>query len=341
MKKILSLSITAFVSILLLSIYILYSTNNIPVVNSVIELNIKKGSSFLSVIELAESKGVLKPAWLFKLIGRYVDKTEGSKIIAGYYEIPPGLTNLEILKALMNGKYLSTIRLTFTEGRSYLDYADIISRKSKVDADTFKYLCKSDSLLKARKIPAKNVEGYLMPDTYEFFSNATPEQLIDKLLDEAEFFWCETRLGQLKILKRSKHEILTLASIIEAEAIVADEKQRISGVYHNRLKRGWLLQADPTVQFAIGEKRKLLYKDLDFDHPYNTYMYSGLPPAPINCPGRSSILAALNPEQHGYMYFVAVGDGSHRHNFSQTLAGHNRYKRIFKANVKASRNRAQ
>ena len=155
------------------------------------------------------------------------------------------------------------------------------------------------------------------------------------MLAEFKAQWIETFDEEASNLGRTRHEIITLASIIEKEAQSKSERPRISSVFHNRLKRGWRLQADPTVLYALGNPERLLTKaDLDVDSPYNTYVYKGLPPGPIASPGIDSIIAALRPEETVYLYFVAVGDG--KHHFSKTLSEHNRMIRKIR---RASRNR--
>ena len=151
-----------------------------------------------------------------------------------------------------------------------------------------------------------NLEGYLLPETYQFERNVNVKQIINKLLNEGEKIWNSDNKDKVLSMGYSQYEILTLASIIEAETPNKIEYKKISGVYHNRLKIGMLLQADPTVQYALGSKKKLRRIDLDFNNPYNTYVYAGLPPGPINNPGKGAILAALNPEKHNFLYFVAI-----------------------------------
>lgn len=161
-----------------------------------------------------------------------------------------------------------------------------------------------------------------MPDTYNLYKKQKAQDIIKKLAVIHQLFWDKKCADLQKESSYSKHEILTLASIIEAEASIASERKRISGVYHNRLKRGMKLEADPTVQYAIGKRKRLFYSDLRVDNPYNTYKYSGLPPGPINCPGRESILAALQPEKHAYIFFVAKGDGTGEHVFTTNGMDH-------------------
>ena len=299
-----------------------------------VQVKIPKGTSLAGCIDILNMHGILRPDWLFENYARVKAKFGNKSIIAGYYNFPPGFTNKDVLDAIFSGSSLDIVRVTLPEGYSYTRYMAILAEKVKLNEAELLRFCRSDSLLNARNIPADNVEGYLLPETYEFFRRQPENEVLDRILNAQESFWTDSRFKKARELGYNRHEILTLASIIEAESPVVDERARISGVYHNRLERGMLLQADPTVQYAIGEKRRLLYRDLEVNDPYNTYKFTGLPPGPINNPAKSAIIAALNPEDHNFLYFVAVGDGTGRHNFAKTLAQHNIYKQLFRRNVR-------
>jgi UPF0755 protein len=168
----------------------------------------------------------------------------------------------------------------------------------------------------------------LFPETYYFFEGVDKKTIIKRLVKEHFSFWNEENILKADELGFTPIEIVTLASIIEGEAIYDSERPIISAVYHNRLKKGMKLQADPTVQYIIKDgPRRLLNKDLRIKSLYNTYMYKGLPPGPINSPGLQSLLAALNPQINNYFYFVAKGDGYHT--FSKNEKEHERAKRAF------------
>jgi UPF0755 protein len=170
---------------------------------------------------------------------------------------------------------------------------------------------------------APSLEGYLMPETYQFEWKTPEDQIIKHLAaNTLKIFEADTIQQRLLQLGISPLEIITLASIIEGEVVVDSERVYVSSLYHNRLRLGWPLQADPTIQYIVpGPPRRLLHHDLEIDSPYNTYKYPGLPPGPISNPGKKSILAALYPADTPYLYMVAIGDG--RHQFSKTLKEHN------------------
>ena len=169
---------------------------------------------------------------------------------------------------------------------------------------------------------------------YDFFYNSNVEKVANLLFETQEILWNSKFDESAKRMGWSKYEVLTLASIIEAETPLVTERTRISGVYHNRLRKKMRLQADPTVQYIVGGKDRLSYRDLKKVSPYNTYLYAGLPPGPINSPGESSIYAALNPEQNDYIYFVAFGDGTNRHQFARTLREHKAYSAKYRKNLR-------
>ena len=319
MKYFLITTILILIGLMLFSWFKL--NEEIPIGNE-IYITIPNNTSKSEIIKIFNSEGLLKPSWLFVFLTKAYGFIFEKHIIAATYRILPNNTNFQILKAVFTGKQLYIVKITFPEGFTLTEFASISSRKLGIDSIEFMKLASLDSLLKARNIPGKNIEGYLYPNTYLFRWKTPVNEIIDKLLNSQDQIWNKKFAEEVYELDKSRHKILTLASIIEAETPVAAEKPRISGVYYNRLKRGMLLQADPTVQYAIGKKNKLTHNNLDFDSPYNTYKYHGLPPGPINSPGISSIEAAINPEKHNYYYFVAKGDGSGRHNFSRNLSEH-------------------
>ena len=201
-------------------------------------------------------------------------------------------------------------------------------------------LFNDENFIKKLKLNVNTLEGYLFPETYYFFEGVDKKSLVKRLVNEHKLFWNKENISKADSLGFSPYEIIIIASIIEGEAIYDSERPTISAVYHNRLKRGMKLQADPTVQYIIKDgPRRLLNRDLRIKSPYNTYMYKGLPPGPINSPGAQSLHAALNPQINDYLYFVAKGDGYHT--FSRNEKEHERAKRAFqRVRKKVKRERA-
>ena len=200
-----------------------------------------------------------------------------------------------------------------------------IATQMQFEAHELAEAMRDTSLLNRHGLEAHQLYGRILPDTYEVYWTTSPSRLLERLLSEFESRVTRPYAKHMKELGLSVDEITTLASIIEWEARYDDEKPAISGLYWNRLNRRWRLQADPTVNYAKGERNRLVYADYRIDHPYNTYRIHGLPPGPITNPSMASINAAIFPEEHNYMYMVATPEG--RHAFSQTYAEHRRKSR--------------
>lgn len=318
------------ISILTFSLYyyVNYQLDTKVVFSDSLTVEIPLNTSNAKIIEKFNEKGALKPTWLYDYIFKVYSRYNKKYVYAGYYRFPPEISNREIINKLYEGTKPRTVKVTFPEGLSIEDMADLLEPVNS-NPNRFVELAYSDSLLKARKIESGSLLGYLMPDTYEFFLYERPEAIIDKLLNAGENHWKSIKAK--KTSKLSKHEVLTLASIVEAETPLKSEAPIVAGLYLNRLNIGMLLQADPTVQYVLGKKRRVLYKDLETDNPYNTYVYGGLPPGPINNPGKKAIEAVLNPANHDYLFMVSKGDGSGEHYFSEDNKSHlmyvNRYRK--------------
>jgi UPF0755 protein len=316
--------LTFLIFIVTLILYSNYVNNSKPLNNKEFIIDIQKGSSTDEILSLFNKKEYFKPKWWFNIYFKIILRSKNKYIQAGYYKIPKNVSNKELMEALINGKFLYISRVTFPEGLSYYEYASILKVKMNIDSVEFVKLAASKKFLESFGINANSIEGYLLPNTYEFYPDSKPTKIIAFLINQQNSIWNSEKKQKAKDLGLTRLEILTLASIIEAETPVNDEKMRVSGLYHNRLKKGMLLQADPTVQYALGSKKKLSFNDLEYSNPYNTYKNVGLPPGPINNPGINSIIAALNPEKNEYYYMVAKGDGSGRHNFAGNFSEHQR-----------------
>jgi len=213
-------------------------------------------------------------------------------------------------------------RVTIPEGYRASQVAALLEGVLDIDSGEFMELVHDPDVMNALGVTAPSLEGYLHPDTYNFRLDASSLEAINIMVGETMRFMDPALVARADSMDMTVHQVLTLASIIETEALFNSERPRISAVYHNRLREGWRLEADPTVRYALGTfRRRLYYKDLEVDSPYNTYRYTGLPPGPICNPGNASILAALYPEEDSEdFFFVANGDGTHT--FSRTFAEH-------------------
>jgi UPF0755 protein len=280
---------------------------------------VAEGEGFAAVLADLQGNGLVKRAWTFEFFARVLGHDRHIK--RGTYEFRPGTPPVDILRALVRGDILS-VRVTIPEGYTSWQIAGAF-RPAGVDSTAVLAATRDPELLAALRVPVPTLEGYLFPDTYLVPFGSTAREVVGQMLHRLAADWTSSDERRAAELGMSRHAVLTLASIIEAEARVADERPKVSAVYHNRLARGMRLEADPTVAYAMGGFRgRLYYKDLKIDSPYNTYRNTGLPPGPICSPGASSIQAALHPDAgERALYFVARGDG--RHVFSTTLREHN------------------
>jgi len=287
-----------------------------------IEVEIPAGSAFEVVVDTLVSRGIVDSPGPFSLFARL--QGADREIRAGRYLLRRGERWSEILDDLTAGRMV-TEALTIPEGYRLKQMAGPISTITGTDSlDVLERL--SDSTATERwKVPGPFLEGYLFPDTYRFAPGVPVRVVIATMIDRYRELWTAERRALRDSLGMSEKEAVTLASIIQAEARQEEEMPRISSVYHGRLERGMLLQADPTVVYALGGHReRLLFAAIDSvaDSPYNTYTHPGLPPGPIGAPGEAALEAALRPVDEPFLYFVARPDGTHI--FSRTLAEHNR-----------------
>ncbi len=299
---------------------------NLPDGTEQVEITIPRGASLLQVADTLQKKGLVKNSRLFVFWAKSLGIE--TQIPSGTFKLPKDLNYVQLATYLtrIHPEYVS---VTLIEGWSTRRILKQLSRSLNLDFNKLDSLVR-DSLFLARfGIKAPDATGYLLPDTYVFALGVSEEQVLSFLIRQTlKIFEPDSVKQQMKKLNLNRHQVLTLASIVEGEAVFDEERPIIASVYLNRLKRGMRLQADPTVQFLIPDgPRRLTYRDLQIDSPYNTYKYAGLPPGPINNPGKKSILATLFAANTKYLYFVAKGDG--RHVFSRTAREHYRAKREF------------
>lgn len=273
---------------------------------------IPRNTPIVTAVDSINVKCKLPTPWIVALVARATARITNARIKSGWYVFTSDDTQLDILKALFTGKRRPIVKVTIPEGLTYREIAGLIDRIVGTDSADFVRWCESHPEGNGSH---ESVEGYLMPDTYEFYWKEEASIIGSRLLDN----W-QTKMGSLS----ASNTDVILASIVQAEAASVAEMPRIAGVYHNRLKNGMKLEADPTVQYGIGQKRRLLYEDLASENPWNTYRISGLPPTPINNPGYSALKAAMEPEQHAFLFFVSRGDSTGEHRFARTAGEHAR-----------------
>lgn len=237
----------------------------------------------------------------------------------GHYALDKSYTYDELLSKMARG-IQDPVTITIVPGQSADSIARFLSQKLRFDSLAIQNVFTDTAYLADKNITPKALIGHLFPATYDLYWTLPPKKVMNRIFEEFNQQVVEQYRDRANELDKSMNEILTLASIIEWEAAQTDEKPKISGLYWNRLNRGMLLQADPTVNFAVDNRRRLYFKDYKVDSPYNTYIHKGLPPGPITNPSLSSIEAALFPTEHDYLFMVATPSGYHE--FTRTYAEH-------------------
>lgn len=292
-------------------------------------VQVPPGASFAQITDSLETRGVITFAPGFRIYARL--SGADARVRPGTYGFRKGQSWKSILDDFRAGRVM-TAKLVVPEGFSLDKIARRIAEVSERDSAKVLDLLTSDSVAKKYGVPGPTLEGYLYPATYDFPIGAHPDTVIRRMVTTYKRYWTAARQARADSIKLSEREVITLASIVEKEAKRAEEMPTISSVYHNRLRIKYPLQADPTVQYALGSHReRLLYRDIRAarDNPYNTYVIRGLPPGPIGSPSVRAIDATLYPAQTKYLYFVARPDGSHI--FTNSLTEHNRAKAAVRA----------
>lgn len=323
--------IVLIVVLLVLVVGKTYINNSIEAVspNNVVEkeINIPNGTSVNNIAKILKENNLIKSSKLFVILSK-VNKTN-KQYKAGIYNLNTSMNQEQIMNELVKGgKLKKTVTFTIPEGFEIDQIAERLNKVGLVDKDRFIRLTTNVSLFKdkyqfLKSIPeGQSLQGFLYPDTYEVYKDATEEEIIKKMLDNFKKIYTKDIQEKASELGMNTNQVVTLASIIEREAMVESERKIMSGVFHNRLKINMPLQSCATVQYILGERKPVLSnKDVEIDSEYNTYKNLGLPPAPIASPGKASIEAAVSPEKVDYLFFVRTGsDGSHT--FSKSYEEH-------------------
>ena len=265
-----------------------------------------------------------------------------SNIKPGRYKLENGFNNNQIINSLRSNNV--PIKITYNNIETFDQLIKRISERIEADSLSLSNVFYEEKFLNDLGLDSESVFSLFIPNTYEFFWNTSAIQFRERILKEFDRFWNDSRIEKSKKVNLNPIEVMTLASIVQKETPKVDERPTIAGVYLNRLERNMKLQADPTVVYTIKKRdgfdtriRRVLYKDLRIKSPYNTYVYRGLPPAPIVTPDISAIEAVLNPQKHSFIYFVADVSNPGYHLFSRTNAEHNRKKRQYTNWLKKNR----
>ncbi len=255
---------------------------------------------------------------VYDLWGKIADK---SRIRTGSYAVKPGDKAYTLAKRLRNGQQ-DPVKLTFNNLRLMSDLADRVG--AQLHMTPAQFAAAVDSVLSARGVAKEMQPAYFLPDTYEFYWTASPATVVDRLLSYHDKYWNEERTAKAAKLNLSPEQVAVVASIVEEETAMSDERPKVARLYLNRLSKGIKLQADPTVKYAVGDfgLRRILNRHLAVDSPYNTYKYEGLPPGPIRIPSGRTLDAVLDAPDHDYMFMCAKEDFSGYHNFAVDFATH-------------------
>ncbi|UFJ43311.1 endolytic transglycosylase MltG [Brevibacillus humidisoli] len=294
------------------------------------QVNVPSGSSVRDIGQLLEQEGLIRDATVFSY---YVGvKGMGSRLQAGEYRFETGATIDQLISKMVSGDVImDTVRFTIPEGWNVEQIADSLAKEGLVDKQAFlREVNEGDFsqfpfLANIPEVEERKyrLEGYLFPETYEVKKGATEREIITRMLSQFEKEFKPEWREELQRRQMSIDEAVTLASIVEREVVVDKERPIVAGVFFNRLRDEWLLESCATIQFILGKQRdRILLEDLKVESPYNTYLHPGLPPGPIASPGRASLQAVVQPEQHDYYFFVTKKDGTSEHYFSRTYEEH-------------------
>ena len=298
-------------------------SSNTPSFEGKRHVTIPEGTSFETTLDSLDTAGLLASTRSMRWFGRLTGWS--SQVKAGHYAFSAGASNWALLDTIRKGLQ-TPVRLMIPPGTTPERTARTAARNMAFEASAFREALRDSTLAAELGTTPSNLFGYMLPDTYHFYWQTSPRKAIRHVKASFDRYAARELEDKLTEHSLSVRDATILASIVEWETSIADERPRVAGVYLNRLDIGMPLQADPTVQYAImeheGSKRRLLFADYEIEHDYNTYQFRGLPPGPLTNPSRSSLRAVAQAESHDYLYFVA--DGSGGHTFSRTLREHNR-----------------
>lgn len=280
------------------------------------------------VLEQIKSNVELPSERVFELLSERMNYPNGVK--TGRYALKTGMTMPQLIRTLRAGNQTPT-QITFNNIRLKEDLAGRLSEQLMMDSLSLLTAMRDTATINDLGFTDETIVAMFIPNTYEVYWNLTVEQLLSRMQREYNAFWNESRRAKAEKIGLKPIEVITLASIVEEEAMYADEYPIVAGLYLNRLKRGQRLEADPTVKFALQDfgLRRILYVHLEVESPYNTYLNAGLPPGPIRVPSIRGIDATLSPTDHNYIFMCAKEDLSGRHNFATTHAQHIRNARRY------------
>ncbi len=294
-----------------------------PIYNKEVVIKVNKGENLDKIIKKLTKARVIQDPYGFKILVLLSKKN--LNLSYGWYKLNIYENPRSVLEILSKGKRM-TVKVTILEGLRAYQILNLLERQTDMDVKKMDFLIHNRNFILTLGIDANSLEGYLFPDTYIFYMSEEPEQVLKKMVYRMFSILKPNDRIMIGSMEFNTHQILTIASLIEKEAMVGFEKPLIASVIYNRLKKRMPLQIDATILFALGQhKARVYYRDLKVQSPYNTYQHRGLPPGPIANPGYQSILAALHPAKTDYYYYVATGKGDHI--FTETYEEHIKAKR--------------
>lgn len=336
MKKTILLILTALLLITAVFAINYYRTYYKPnTVANDAEIYLYEGGSYEAFLDSLFSHGIVKDRKSFRTAS---DKLGLAPVLkAGHYVIAEGLTNKELIRIFANG-WQTPIKLQI---KGYIrtpeNMASYLGKRLEADSTAFMAALNDTGLMKSLGFKKETFLSVFIPDTYEVWWTISPEDLVKRMKKEYDAFWNESRTAKAEQIGLTRDQVMTLASIVIEETKYEPEMPTVAGVYINRLKKGMLLQADPTVLYALNEEgvTRVLNKHLQIDSPYNTYLYPGLPPGPITIAPKSAIDAVLNYQHHNYLYFCAKDTFDGQHNFAVTYSDHLKNARAYQRALSA------
>lgn len=325
--------IVALIGLLAAGVFAYYIYNALFAPNTKIQedvafIYVPTGASFEEVSTRLQP--LLEDMATFRAVARR--KKYPSNIRPGKYAVRKGMNNNEIVNSLRSRNL--PVNVSFNNQETIASLSGRVAAQLEPDSISLLQVLGDTTYLKAYGLNKQSSIALYLPNTYEFFWNTSAEGFRERMLKEYDRFWDEARRQKASALSLSPLQVITLASVVQKETAMAEERPRVAGLYLNRLRKNMLLQADPTVIYAIKHQtgnfdtiiKRVLYRDLETDSPFNTYKFAGLPPGPITMPDISSIEAVLNPEKHNYFYMVADVENFGYHKFAESLTQHNRNK---------------
>ncbi len=303
--------------------YQMFKGSNVLIDQESQVITIEKGESFDELRARLYDDRVIQDALSFSFVAKVLGYQEAVK--PGVYLFEKGMSNLAIVRRLRSGDQVP-VRVTFNNVRLKEELAEKITANTSIDPKDFLKLLNDKVFLEKYNLNTDISMTVFLPDTYEVYWTITAEELFDKMYKESQKYWTADRKKQAEDIGLTPTEVSILASIVQAETIMSDERPKVAGLYINRLNDNMFLQADPTVKYALGDFaiQRILIKDTRVDSPYNTYRNRGLPPGPIGLPSLASIQSVLKYKKHNYLYMCAKEDFSGYHAFAEDLTAHNR-----------------